>query len=82
MAAPLARVPATVAAGNNQYTMGEPDVTNAHRRQQTQPHTSRTLETCFNGLNILDGINTRTNDESPPGARAGALTVITGGEHA
>lgn len=76
MAAPLARVPATVAAGNNQYTMGELDVTNAHSRQQPQPHTSRTLERVLTASNVLGRINAHPLCESPPAARTDALAGI------
>lgn len=81
MAATVARVSATVAAGNNQYTISELDVANAHSRQQPQPHTSRTLERVLTASNVLGGINAHPLYEIPPGARTGALTGTVGGEH-
>ena len=79
VAAPLARVPATVAAGKSQYMTDVRRVTNAHRRQQPQPHTSRTLEAVLTAPNTRDRVNVRTGDESPPGARTGTLTGIAMG---
>ena len=76
VAAPVAWLSATVAAGNNQYTMGDLDVTNAHSRQQPRTHTSRTLERVLTASNVLGGINACASDESPPAARTDALAGI------
>lgn len=82
VAAPLARVSATVAAGKNQYMTDVQRVTNAHSRQQPRTHTSQTLERALTASNVLGGINAHPLCEIPPGARTGTLTGTVGGEHA
>lgn len=80
VAATVARVSATVAAGNNQYTTSGRGAPNAHSRQQPRTHTSRTLERVLTASNPLDGINTHRGRETPSVARTGALAGIVRGE--